>query len=124
MIITWIAAISLGALILGLLLAPVFDVRLNRNVVNPLLVAGLFLAVGLALANAASYFRPMTDPHEILGVLSGIFAAFNRSGIRQNSERSGHHVGIPANSATARFLRDMHTNSSFAFVSSGSIVGK
>src|SRR5260370_39515389 len=53
MVMTWVATVSLGALILGLLLAPAFDVRLSRNAVNPLVVAGLFLALALALANAS-----------------------------------------------------------------------
>ena len=75
MAMTWVAAISLGVLILGLLMAPAFDVRLSRSVTNPLEVAALFLAVALVLSNAADYSPPGRpgDAHQVLGILSGIF---------------------------------------------------
>lgn len=68
----WITVIFLGALVLGLLLAPALDVRLTRRVVNPILVAALLLVISLTLGNAASYADDRLIPP--LGVLGGILA--------------------------------------------------
>ena len=74
----WISAVSLGLLILGLVLAPAFEVRLNRNVTRPLVVSALFLAISLAFANASSYFLILPGSHDTnaaLGIISGIMGA-------------------------------------------------
>ena len=70
---TWIAAIALLALILALLLAPAFDIRLTRRVITPILVGALFLAIALMLGNAQAYVAD-PDGRAALGIFGGILA--------------------------------------------------
>ena len=67
----WVAAGSLGALIIALLFAPTFEIRLTKRVVTPILFGAFLMVVGLVLGNALTY---ATDREVVmaLGVLSGI----------------------------------------------------
>ncbi len=67
----WIAAISLGSLILSMLIAPAFEVKLTKKITNPVLVAALFLALSLMISNAASYLMDR-GAVPALGTFSGI----------------------------------------------------
>ncbi len=67
----WVAAGSLGALIIALLIAPAFEVRLTKRVITPVLVGAFLMVVGLILGNASAY---ATD-HDVLmalAILSGV----------------------------------------------------
>ncbi|GIW91944.1 MAG: hypothetical protein KatS3mg109_2376 [Pirellulaceae bacterium] len=70
----WISGIALVGLAVALLLAPAFEVKLTKRVVNPIVVAALLLAVAFMLANAATY---VTDREVLvpLGMGSGIVGA-------------------------------------------------
>jgi len=68
---TWIAAVALGGIILALLMSPAFEVRLGREVVTPVLVAALLMALGLILGNAVAYAGDV-DAIQVLGIISGI----------------------------------------------------
>jgi hypothetical protein len=74
MTLTWIAAISLLALILVLLVVPALDVRLSRRVANPIVLAALLLALALAISNGIGYAED-PDVAEVLGVISGVLVA-------------------------------------------------
>ena len=69
----WVAAGSLGALIIALLFAPAFEVRLTKRVVTPILVGAFLMVVGLVLGNALTY-APASDRDVVmaLGLLSGV----------------------------------------------------
>ena len=69
----WIAAISLGGLILSMLIAPAFEVKLTKKITNPVLVAALFFALSLMIGNAATYLMDR-DAVPALGIFSGILA--------------------------------------------------
>ena len=74
MTLTWIAAISLLALILVLLIVPALDVRLSRRVANPIVLAALLLALALAIDNGNGYTEDR-DVIQVLGVISGVLVA-------------------------------------------------
>ncbi len=78
--ITWLAGIALLGIILGLLLAPLFEARLNRAVVNSIVAAALFIIMALLLgivagaAQVSAMRLPVRD--ERAEVLAGSLAIF------------------------------------------------
>jgi MFS family permease len=103
MTLTWIAAISLGGLVLALILAPALDVRLSRRVANPIVVGALLLALALAISNGIA-FTVDDDAIQVLGVISGVLVAAGLFVVALAAARfaAGDEVGSIAGMTTAR----------------------
>jgi len=69
-----IPAIALGGLALGFLLAPLFEVKLTKRIVDPVVVAAIFFAIALVFGKAALYTTDKVT-ESALGIVSGILGS-------------------------------------------------